>query len=530
MIRYLWTYKLSTTTFLQGLPAFWSNYWKTRTWSQLLLGVPAVLLAAAAVTITQRGGQLRESGELAVRYEKRMQQALVSGNFAAAELNLGRLLPLCDDPQAQTFQFAGRLFDINGGSEQTGLLIAPVSQKDTAADSPQTAALVRALSIMQNLAPRLGRQSGYRPAHAFLADFWLTRTPATNTTRILGLQHRLQADPGKYEPALQLARLIQPLGFHQQALDVLTPHREAHADVLVQMALAWDSLKQSKKSRAALLEASRKLDTQLAADATNRPLRKKLSRVLVAAGRPLDGLLLMAEGMPRTPTAAESDLLIQHYTWWISSIPRSQIAPQLAQLQLALKWSERPPAALDQKTSTLTMTSGETVTLPGPIVAFHEALNHGEGRWLLPLLLGSSAAAAGELENAVELLKDATACAPSHPVVANNLAWTLHKLSQQRTGKAGAPVESEIRDHARQLVERALQIAPQEPHFRATRGVLAVAQENWTLAIDDLEFAVTANLSSNEILAALALARRKRAESQSAADESDSTAGPSSEP
>lgn len=511
MIRYLWTYRISPAAFVAGLPAFVSGYWRSRPWKQCALGIPAVLLVIGATYVFVASQSARKSGTLEERYRARAATAIRESDLQTAEAYLGRLLLLSDDRAADSFEFAMNLFDANGGPARTDLMISPVADVAQVLDSSNTEALKHALSIAQGLAPRHGKGPGYQPAHEFLADFWATRSPPGDTTEILSLQHRVRAAPKDSRAALLLARKINDLGFHAESLEVLRPHRAYDPEALQQMALAYSALDDSDAARECLQEAASQLTQMLASQPQDTVLRERLSRVLAAAGQPLDGVLVMAEACRYDDSQATGDLLIQRYVWWLSSIPSESIDLQLTDLRLALEYCNSPPAALRQQSTTITTSEGQTVSLPPPVVAFHQSILNGEGRWLTPLLLGTSASASHDYDKAIAYLEEAQQQAPDHPVIANNLAWTLHLqyVSIARDDETNDHVTTHLK-RAWQNAETAVRQAPEVVSFRATRGVIAASLQKWKQAESDLRFCVSRGIVSAAVQSALATTERHK--------------------
>lgn len=513
MIRYLWQYKLSPTAFLDAVPAFAKGYLRTRPWRLFLWGLPAILLAGCCCAAYLLSDQARRSGTLETRYRNRLSEAVAAGDPDAAETHLARLLTLSDNPREESLTFVRLMFAANNGASRRDLLVPPVVPPHQTAVDEESRTLIRAIAVAQNLAPRLARTPGYQPAHEFLAEFWQTRQPATDTTRVMALQHRVHAEPDNFRVALELGRTVHDLGFPQQALNALQRHQTAHPDVLLQMAMSWDALNQADRASEAINEAARLYAEQLQQDPENGRLREKLSRVMLAGGRPLEGILIFAEGLTDGVTAEASDRLIQRYSWWLTSLPESSVPEQMAQLRLALRWGTLPAADLSRDSATLTTAAGESVTLPGPVVALHSALRNGEGDWLIPLLLGTSAAAS-DLPRGVQLLRQAQEIVPEHPVVANNLAWTLHQQYLQNRGEIAATGNEATEQHAilaeaAQLASAAVAADSTEAQFRATRGVIAVTRKDWTVAKNDLEYAVSAGVSTVAVTKALVRVREQ---------------------
>jgi tetratricopeptide (TPR) repeat protein len=115
---------------------------------------------------------------------------------------------------------------------------------------------------------------------------------------------------------------------------------------------------------------------------------------------------------------------------------------------------------------------------------------------------GTAAAEAGNYDQAKTYLQDAVKKDPKNASAWNNYAFIV--------SQGGKP---EYQD-ALQAVNKAIEILPEEYHFRETRGQILVNLKKWKEAIPDLEFAVNGMPTSPEIHAALALAYEAIGEDQ----------------
>jgi tetratricopeptide (TPR) repeat protein len=107
---------------------------------------------------------------------------------------------------------------------------------------------------------------------------------------------------------------------------------------------------------------------------------------------------------------------------------------------------------------------------------------------------GTAAAAEGNLEQARTYLEEAVGKDPTNSIAWNNYGYILTQLPNPDLDKALA------------AVNKALEVTPDEFHFRETRGQILVRLGKWREAIGDLEYAVNGMPTSREIHEALATA------------------------
>jgi tetratricopeptide (TPR) repeat protein len=154
-----------------------------------------------------------------------------------------------------------------------------------------------------------------------------------------------------------------------------------------------------------------------------------------------------------------------------------QLAPDPAQLEPQIEQlynMRRQSPAVDEMFKTLM----DAATSPAPLVAS----------------LGALAAKEGDIPLARRLLARAVKEMPDHAVAWNNYAWALaHEPDQQLNAALAA-------------VNRALELAPSEFHFRETRGQVLLDLGRWDEAIDDLEFALNGMPDEKAVHLALATA------------------------
>ncbi|MEZ6125272.1 MAG: hypothetical protein R3C49_19155 [Planctomycetaceae bacterium] len=510
MIRYLLTFKLSIRAALRGLPDFIAAYMRSRRLRMILPALPAVLLTGFLLSTLHHSSAPEWRSELQQRFDDRCRQALADGDLKSAEFSFSRLMSMTNDPVRQTFNFASQLYEQSRISREPSLTWT-TADPDFAVQDPWGH---RALSLLQSIAPRQGTLPGHPEAHLLLAEHWQSRQPETAVTRLHVLQHRYRGRPGDTASALELARFLSEHQYHQHAVEVLLPLQQENAQVQLALVAGYNRLQDHRTARRFLKSAIDLLQRQIDEVPQDAAVRIRLSQALAADDQLLTSMLVLAEGCRTSGHENLADLLIERYSIWLSLMSPQKVRRQLNDIQLALHPQQPTPADSESyPLRTLTLSGGVSVELPEPIEQFHQALINGEGRWLVPLLLGTDHASLGEYETAVELLTEAIREKPDHPVAANNLAWTLLQL-HSTSDRKHLPADRDDRrklETAWQYANIAVAECPGRVSFRETRGMVAAATGHWQVAFNDLQTCSDAGMQSVEVQTRLTQAWRNSA-------------------
>lgn len=506
MIKRLRKFKFSPAAFLKGMPDFVLRYLKTRPHRLLILAIPGLLFSAVLLFVFVVSGHSSTQEAIRRRYVDLVQQSLQQNDPEAAEFYLARILQLSEDPKAEQFRFARQLYEMSDVAEDPSLLVAANSG---IAESDGDPYAQRAMGIMASLAPRRPNVGGYLPAHQFLGKYWRSRKPQSDITVLLALQHEMYSQPDDREPAIRLADFLFDRHYYRHAIETLKPHQTGNADVLKLLARSYSKNNDAKSANQCLAQAVQLLQRQLEADPENSQTRLELSALVAAQGQLLESMFVLVPGLGGSRSEKVVDELVQRYTIWLSLMDTHETVAQLAEVELALKYL---PNFVQEKSGVseyrnLTLSTGESFSLPAPVVSFHAALLNGNGSVLGPLLLGTEEAARGQFDTAVTLLDRAHHAAPDHPVVANNLAWALVKQSEKPVDHPGE--EGRSLERAWKLANLAVSTCPGIASFRETRGTLAVLTKRWRTAVDDLQICVESGNKSISVRQNLTLAEEK---------------------
>jgi tetratricopeptide (TPR) repeat protein len=278
---------------------------------------------------------------------------------------------------------------------------------------------------------------------------------------------------------LQLGQMSRLLGEAAEAERHYLSAVESVPDVRMELADLFDSLGQTSEAleQYELFEAECRALLKRGAELTSD--RRRL--VAAAAGRRGDYAAAAQWLRDAPPNDEIRTALAQTYLDWWDSLgvlkPDSTGPTRIDLLREALgvtPWNTPALARLLQ-TARLEGTRGAEArtTLQGMIAA-------GEMPAVAYLLLGSDAFERGEPETAARYLAQAHRLDPHSSVVLNNLAWTLLHAD---------PPDVE---QAERLAGAAVQLSPNDPHFRDTRFRILARQGRYKEALVDLEYCTKA--------------------------------------
>ncbi len=514
MIGLLRKFQFHFLSFLLGTIPFLRRYIRSRPMSGMLPAAFAVLSSLSLIVLFVWAGRDSYRQSMLADYRQLTEQAVSNGD-PGAEVYFTKLLQLSDDPQAESFRFAKQLYEESKHRDDLSPHLL-----ETQAQAGRTSAplLRRALMIMNSLAPRRRGVASFPPAHKFLAEYWRTRQPQTDVIQVLAMQHDVFAAPREIKPAIALARKLQSHNYHTVVIETLKSHRQ-NSEALLLLAASHSRAGDLRSANQCLQEAEDRLRNQLSNSPDDTAVRLDLSRCIAAQNRILESMFVLLEGYSSDASPKLVDQLIQHYTIWLQLMAHDKAMMQLADIELALKYAPNVSLATDERATDefaeLQLSTGERFKLPTSIVRLHTALMNGEGEFLPALLLGTEKVIRKEYKPALLLLEKAHQGAPEHPVIANNLAWTLLKKLEADTSldpssHAGEDEETvRILDRAFALSSSTVTTCPDVMPFRATKGIIAAQMSNWAIAVQELQHCVDSGDASAEVRRQLILAKRK---------------------
>lgn len=491
MIRRILKFRLQLWPFLRGVPEFLRQYAATRVFRDLLVSLPVLLVSVLLTYCWVSAGPKHET-QLLRRYESLTANAVNDQGLERAEVYFARQLQLTDDREQAIFTFARQVWESSGGDEQ--------DQWHLLTENPEGSAGVhRSLTLMESLAPREAGSMGYPPAHAFMADYWRSRAKQNDLSKGLILQHDAAANPDDLAATLRLAHFISRRGHHDVATRILNRFHAEPAAKIAKSVFATRS-GETKSADRLLSEAINELQHQLDTHPADKAIRLQLSRALAGRGDLLDSMFVLAEGCQRKPDDELVDELIHRYTVWLSRITPDARPAQLDQLGRLLS------TTVVSEATSLTLSSGDEISLPNPLVRLHMALLAGEGQWIVPFLSGTDQAARGNFEAARASLETALSVRPEQLEIVNNLAWVCLQLatthsadgeeSDSEFDEQAAPT-SELMAKAWLLASQAVAGQPEALEFRQTRAAVALSLQKWEIAELDLKECISAGYDTD---------------------------------
>jgi len=481
IIQRIRKYSFSPSRFVGGILPFVFDWFRYRPLQKLITGMIPVALTIYLLTLMYQSTTAEYQETLASQYDQLAIQALENQELESSDLYFSRSIVLATDKSARSFAIAKTFYEHREYQ--------------------------RAMDMMSSLAPLKSR--GYVPAHQFLSKHWQTATPQSDVTRALSMFHEMYAEDTQEAPKIRLASFLSDRGYQPEALNCLD--NLLHPSPKVRLLRVQIHTRSSDK-RSAMREAKQaesELRQQVANDNSNHAARILLSRAIGCQQRILDAVFLLAKGLETQDSPQLTDELVKCYILWLTPMSAQQKQRQVHEIALALQIE----SADEAETEALELSSGRQISMPVPIVRFHERLKSGEGRWLISLLQGTDLASEQHYAAAITKLESALSQSPNNALIENNLAWTLMKQDAEAVAVANdtsdnSATSKEALQRAWKLANAAVEDQPEEASFRETRGQLAERLGRWQTAVDDLTLCVKLGYNSAAIQATLTRARK----------------------
>jgi tetratricopeptide (TPR) repeat protein len=477
ILRRLW----GTLRYRIGAVLFWCEAWCfTRPRRALLLSLPAVLVSAGviAVPIVQ---STRSEEVLAATYREAAEDALKRRDMGAAEVYVPKLVQL--DPTSSETRFAmARWVEQKGDHVRAQQLLAELAPDDASGYPAalfgraqqmlrQTRTFDRAAreSLVHHLRESLKWSEGRETASMLLAD-------------ICAAQQQFREAAAHLEPLvsrrpelhLKLAKLYATMGDQtrarheiREAAGCFREHLDQDAsDVRARLLLAQSQamLGDFASAESGLLECLREVEG-------GGDLR---SAVAAGSGDPRRTVEEVACGEAGVVCRALSQLYVAMYDQHRQS-DQKEIGVQLDLLQKSLRFGPNDPETLT-RLAALAVNSEQDSSLARDLL--QDALARGQTPATVHLILGTHAAVNSRWKEARLHLEQAQRMNARTPALLNNLAWVLAHDEPADLGQA-------VR-----LADAAVELAPDHPEIRQTRGTILVRLERWEEAVTDLELAI----------------------------------------
>lgn len=464
---------------LAALGGFLQAWIGSRNYKQLLWGLPVVLVFGP-ILATATWSKLWGKGSIAEDYRLAVKQALEEKDFMRANLYERKLAQLGVDNKMTEYQ--------------------------TAAAFANSGNLDEAYERMKVLAPE--ESPGYAPAHSWILQRLLRNEfdlPAKETNRLIGIHLDHMQTLGARGPEFEMLRglwqartgqLVEAVKTLEPLVNRLGPAAVMRMEINVNLGQLDEARSDARAVRAHMTSAKRR-DTPLGAmdyrswaiaeellgnmDASRESVGEwlKLDPKNQEARRSLSELCRrkFAEVLATpNPDAQElADLFIQ-----AAELTDDQ---HLLQRQVGFLYRQRERIPVAEQVVKLVASSPRT----------HSAILEAAG---------TAAAEAGNHEQARTYLKQAVAKDPKNAIAWNNYAYIVMQAKKPDY------------EDALKAVNKALEILPDEYHFRETRGQILVNMKKWKEAIPDLEYAVNGMPTSRGIHDSLAKAYEAIGEAQ----------------
>ena len=432
---------------------FWSPAWLvTRPLHFLFAALPAILLSGAVLLIVLL--QPKSPEDVVVRYQSAVARALQERDMSAAEV------------------YALKLAQLDESSCEARFALARVAEEKN--DQAQ------AEQLMAQLAP--ANSSGYARAHFWIAQRILRQKRDLDATQTKLVIHHLRESLHSHEEretaSILLAEVHAARHRFQEAVACLEPLVEHRPDLRLKLAQLYAAMGDEVHMR-----RQAKLAVEHFRSDIDRKPHDVQARLLLAQAHATVDDFAEAESVLRAGIDGPNDRIIRRalsrlYLAMAERLRRSDgsvIEARLELLQKALSYDSANPDALGH----LAELAGHSGPASDEVRRrLEDALAAGKAPATVHLVLGTNAAVEGRWERAKLHLEQSYRVNPDTPTLLNNLAWVV------------AHTEPADFERALHLADRAVELSPDHPEIRQTRGTILVRLKRWSESLTDLELAL----------------------------------------
>lgn len=428
------------------------QWWATRRWVSLVLGVPAIASAIVFLMIpffhsrtlpAQRIRQLDLEGRM----------ALQDDDLQAAHVAFRRIAFLDSQSHASSFGLALT------AERQGDLDSARVWMRRIASDS----------------------QPGHPPAHFWLAADLMRQETALTLDQARVLEHHLlqAARDAAYEAEsrVQLTRLYLLRGENDRAISQIERVASQRPALLLDLARLQAQAGRKPEARRAATQAGEFFRARAQAEPDQPIHRQAWANSLVLQERYEDAVRVLAEGLSSADPEPFQKALSAVYLQWLSATSdpkKPDPVRQLEFLERILQFDASNERALAILGS---LAVGDDEPAEQAVQMLTEMLARGAAPGAIHLALGTRAITRGDVDRGVLHLEQAQQRNPRTPEVMNNLAWGL------------AHRDPPDLERALRLAESAEQMSD-HPEIHDTLGTILAKMGRTREAITQLETAL----------------------------------------
>jgi tetratricopeptide (TPR) repeat protein len=444
-------------------------WWRHRDFRYLLQGLPAILVGGGVVALSL-AAYLRPTDELVGRYLNQAKSAFQAKDYPSAFTCYDRLAHLAGDNPEVLFGLA---------------------QSAEALKHPQ-----RAVTLMSELAP-LDKQ-GYAPAHLWIAsrmlggrNLSLQDVQAAETHLLRALNGQVEDREAVHE---RLGLLYLGTRRWEQAELYLSKAVKTRPWLGLELAQALAMRAKPEEAKNQAQNASKFFRQIVQNDAENHAARVSWARCALFLEDYPDAVTILRNGLgPGTQNDFFLRMLAEAYGIWSDAEernPNGDPGKRLALLEQGLRYDPANVPLLNRLAKLMNM-EGEKGDKARDLL--RELLAQGKAPAVIHSALGSDAYQRGQIQEAQLHWEQAFKRDPQMAVVANNLAWLY------------ANTQPPDLPRALQMIDAALQLAPNWSEFRSTKGHILVRMERWKEALEHLIAALKVYPDSPELHHALAM-------------------------
>ena len=460
---------------------FLTQWLHSRKLSRLLYALPAVFVGVAfcGTIVLSRSEQRRVT--LLEAYLSGAREAVQQKDAAFARLSFRRAQVLSRLDRDVTYEFALCMYNLGLHQES--------------------------LQMMAGIAPL--RSTGHLPAHRFLAEHAPAEDPVkADVFKAVHLSHIVRSSSDCKQSRMELISIFARYRRFDQADKLLRQTLDQNPEDRLTIARLKAKSGKIDEAREEALLACSVLQSLLASSPHDDEIRIQLAQGYIFLGDFSRALIVLVEGFREHRSPRLISAMAATYEHWYSLLDERQQERQRICLLRILSGS----AVADGQQG------GRDTDRSSAL--FTDAIESDHRSLVIPLLLGSASAAAGDLTTAENSLRSALKAAPEDPSVKNNLAWVLgeqiryHQLQSARQKNIDVEPQPLLPDQlinlseALSLSDAAVLLMPDEFEFRETRAQLLALSGRHVEAISDFELCLDAGIRTRELHQALSKSLR----------------------
>jgi tetratricopeptide (TPR) repeat protein len=400
--RHEWFRKTIFTlwVFPEAVLRFVIQYWATRRWLSLVLGLPAIVCAVAFLVVRPWHSRT-PAVERARQFDQQGRRALEQGDLQVAAVSFRRI----------------SFLDARSPAASYGMGLTAERQGD----------LASARSWMQRIAP--DTEPGYPPAHHWLAGEMMRRETPLELHEASILEHHLlqaaRSPAFEAESRVNLTRLYLLRGEPDNAVRQMERVVAQRPAMLLDLARLHAQAGRTAEARRVAVKAGEFFQAKTAEEPSQPLNRQAWASSLVLQERYEDAVRVLSEGLNLPDPEPIHKALGAVYLQWLTATTKPDKPDPVRQLEFLDRILQHDAANERALLVLASLAVGDDQTAEQAVALLNQMLARGAAPGAIHLALGTRALNRGEFEVGLMHLEQAQQRNPRIPEVLNNLAWGL---------------------------------------------------------------------------------------------------------